>query len=409
MGRASAMARLHRCASVCIGGEIFLLALPRAAPVCEGPPSRGARQNLMHQTSAPHRRVACHEMKSRIERNETAARQWRSPLPCAREAHSPLSPSPWDQVSHITKRDGRETVAPRCRNVARPQGPLIAESRLMGSISRTTKRDAHETPPVPNHAAAGPSRCRSGRQQPRPPIVPPSIPQPDRRDLVPDRPAAGQRAAPVAEEAGLVLQRVHRDAGHRHPGGRQPGGAIARQVELPARLAPAGGEEPDVGAGRAPAPRRAGRRRPRRSACRMQGPMAAAIRRAPSACMAATVASSTPATAPRQPAWAAPTTPAVRVAEQHRRAVGGDDAQRDAGPVGHHGVGAGALAGGPGDGRRAPPRCRAPGSDRAGVRVRRRWRGRRGRGSPARRRASPGRTGCSSGWHTGRRTRRRGG
>ena len=44
----------------------------------------------------------------------------------------------------------------------------------------------------------------------------------------------------MAEEAGLVLQRVHRDAGHRRPGGLQPSNAIPRQVELPARLALAG-------------------------------------------------------------------------------------------------------------------------------------------------------------------------
>ena len=44
----------------------------------------------------------------------------------------------------------------------------------------------------------------------------------------------------------------------------------------------------------------------------MQGPIAAAIEAgsAPSSTMAATVASITPATAPRQPAWAAPITPA---------------------------------------------------------------------------------------------------
>ena len=176
MGRASAMARLHRCASVCIGGEIFLLALPRAAPVCEGPPSRGARQNLMHQTSAPHRRVACHEMKSRIERNETAARQWRSPLPCAREAHSPLSPSPWDQVSHITKRDGRETVAPRCRNVARRRllsspnpaswDPSLAprnETPMRRRRSRTTLRQA---PRVAGPGVNNPARRSSRPQSP---------------------------------------------------------------------------------------------------------------------------------------------------------------------------------------------------------------------------------------------------
>ena len=73
----------------------------------------------------------------------------------------------------------------------------------------------------------------------------------------------------------------------------------------------------------------------------MHGPTAAAMRStpAPSDSIAAIVASVTPASAPRQPAWAAPTTPASRVGEQHRRAVGGQDAEQQAGPVGDHRVG----------------------------------------------------------------------
>ena len=221
-------------------------------------------------------------------------------------------------------------------------------------------------------------------------------------------PPPRQRPAPVAEEAGLVLQRVHRDAGHRHPGGRQPRSAIARQVELPVRLAPAGGEEPDVGRvarqhrvaqvgadlvrllpdaradGRGDPP---GAQRPHGGDGRLQH---ARHRAAPAGMGGADH-------------------PGLGVAEQHRRAVGGDDAQGDAGPVGHHGVGAGAFAGGPGRGgvhhRRAVHLRQA--DQRGGLGAD--CRGRRGRGSPARRRASPGRTGCSSGWRTGRRTRRRGG
>ena len=78
----------------------------------------------------------------------------------------------------------------------------------------------------------------------------------------------------------------------------------------------------------------------------MQGPIAAATAAgwAPNRTMAATVCSMTPATAPRQPAWAAPTTPAANIGQQDRRAVCGDDAERDIWPVGHHGVGAWAGA-----------------------------------------------------------------
>ena len=49
--------------------------------------------------------------------------------------------------------------------------------------------------------------------------------------------------------------------------------------------------------------------------------------------------SPTPASAPRQPAWAAPMTRACGVGEQDRPAVGGADAERDARTVGDDGVG----------------------------------------------------------------------
>jgi hypothetical protein len=49
-----------------------------------------------------------------------------------------------------------------------------------------------------------------------------------------------------------------------------------------------------------------------------------------------------PPTAPFQPACAAPTTPAA-VGQQHRRAIGGDDAQQQAGAVGNERVGLGPL------------------------------------------------------------------
>ncbi len=73
----------------------------------------------------------------------------------------------------------------------------------------------------------------------------------------------------------------------------------------------------------------------------MQGPIAATMRsgRAPSPAIAPTVASTTPASAPRQPAWAAPITPAVGVREQHRRAVGAEHAERDARAVADQRVG----------------------------------------------------------------------
>ena len=148
-----------------------------------------------------------------------------------------------------------------------------------------------------------------------------------------DRAATRQRAATVAEKPVLLGQRV--GAGQldfRNPGGRQTRRAIAGQVELPASLARPVGEEPRIVRPPEPAPRRAGRRRPRRTPGRCKG----RLRRRSARCgrqavpSPPMVASMTPATAPRQPAWAAPTTPAVGIGEQHRRAVGGDDTQRQA-------------------------------------------------------------------------------
>ena len=77
----------------------------------------------------------------------------------------------------------------------------------------------------------------------------------------------------------------------------------------------------------------------------MHGPTAAAIRSrlAPSRSIAAIVASVTPASAPRQPAWAAPTTPASASASS----TGAQSAVRmpssRSGPVGDHRVGVGPL------------------------------------------------------------------
>ncbi len=94
--------------------------------------------------------------------------------------------------------------------------------------------------------------------------------------------------------------------------------------------------------------------------CRGRSPAAMRPGAAPQRCIAASVASSTPATAPRQPAWAAPMTPA-RIGEQHRRAIAGHDAQRDAAAVGHHRVGARAVPRGPRLGHMGRHRCHAPG------------------------------------------------
>ena len=63
------------------------------------------------------------------------------------------------------------------------------------------------------------------------------------------------------------------------------------------------------------------------------------LRLAPSRSIAATVASSTPVTAPRQPACAAAMTPGALVGEEHRRAIRGQDAERQAFALGHHRVG----------------------------------------------------------------------
>ena len=72
----------------------------------------------------------------------------------------------------------------------------------------------------------------------------------------------------------------------------------------------------------------------------MHGPMPARIRSrcAPRRSIASTVASTTPPKAPRQPACAAPITRAAGSREQHRRAVGSEHAQRQAGDVGRHRV-----------------------------------------------------------------------
>ena len=148
-----------------------------------------------------------------------------------------------------------------------------------------------------------------------------------------DRSAAGQRAPAMAEERRLVRGRVHvQNADGADAGGGEPGGAVAGKVELPVRLPASRGEE----ARRVPGSLRQDRvaeirRRPRRSPgrCRVRSPRRSRRDRRRDRTMAATVASITPATAPRQPAWAAPATPASRVGQQDGRAVGGDDAESD--------------------------------------------------------------------------------
>ena len=82
----------------------------------------------------------------------------------------------------------------------------------------------------------------------------------------------------------------------------------------------------------------------------MTGPIAAAMRArsAPSDSIAATADSITP---PKRalPAGMGGTDHAgLRVGEQDRRAIGGEDAEREAGPVGDDGVGMGAGIVGPG-------------------------------------------------------------
>ena len=95
----------------------------------------------------------------------------------------------------------------------------------------------------------------------------------------------------------------------------------------------------------------------------MQGPTAARIRsgRAPSRAIACTVASSTPASAPRQPAWAAPITRAVGIGEQDRRAVGAQHAERDARAIADQRVGLPAAGGRARAHARPRPRRRGPG------------------------------------------------
>ena len=63
-----------------------------------------------------------------------------------------------------------------------------------------------------------------------------------------DRPAPGQGPPPVAEEAVLVRQGIGAGRLHRaDAGGGEARGAVAGQVELPAVLAPAGGEVAGIG------------------------------------------------------------------------------------------------------------------------------------------------------------------
>ena len=151
-------------------------------------------------------------------------------------------------------------------------------------------------------------------------------------------------------------------------GGGEPGRAIAGQVELPARLAAARREEATVGGFAAPRRHRAGRRRPRtilpdtrsdrrrRSRPgRRRGATMAAIGRLDHAANRA---------APAGMGGAGHT--GLRVGQQDRRAVGGDDAERDVGPVGHHGVGARAVAGRPRRRDLHHRRRRAPASVRRG-------------------------------------------
>jgi hypothetical protein len=64
------------------------------------------------------------------------------------------------------------------------------------------------------------------------------------------------------------------------------------------------------------------------------------LRLAPSRAIAATVASATPASAPRQPACAAPITRATRIGEKDRAAIGGRHANGETGRAGNDGVSA---------------------------------------------------------------------
>jgi hypothetical protein len=175
MGRASATARLYPCASVCICGGIFLLALPRAAPVWEGPPSRGARQNLVHQISAPqaapHRRQMAHAHRSPSRaRPRSVAVSIPAPPDRVVCGETPMRLTPWTSsqqpsiVPCTAKRDGRETGPPH-RTCARQPCRLCGETRqwrdksagVSGQcdiVSCTTKRDIRETLPLP-FAATG--------------------------------------------------------------------------------------------------------------------------------------------------------------------------------------------------------------------------------------------------------------
>ena len=144
-------------------------------------------------------------------------------------------------------------------------------------------------------------------------IVTRSAGQPDQRELAPVGRLAAMRGAAVGEEAGLVGISVEAERLDRaDPRRAQARGDVAFEIELPVARA-AGGEEALVVGGEVLAEARVdlvARLRDRR-ADRGGDPRRA---RAPSRSIAATVFSITPPCAPRQPACAAPITPASRSA-----------------------------------------------------------------------------------------------
>ena len=81
----------------------------------------------------------------------------------------------------------------------------------------------------------------------------------------------------------------------------------------------------------------------------MHGPTAATTRAgsAPSRAMAASVASRMPRDRAAPAGMCGPDHPGHAIGKQHRRTVGGDDAQHDTGPVGHHRIGMRSGAGRP--------------------------------------------------------------
>ncbi len=177
------------------------------------------------------------------------------------------------------------------------------------------------------------TRRRTSCQAATPPSrrQPPVITPPHHRRLAPSGP--GPTARTNGRPSSWCRRRL---ADQGRPGGVQRGPHPGRQVEGGLRRSRSDartcGPEPGRPCRRGPPPRRCSSRVDARARA------TASTRVAPSRRMVWTVASTTPARRPRQPAWATPSTPS-RAGQGDRGAVGGQDGQGRSGHGGHGRVG----------------------------------------------------------------------